>query len=457
MDGMPWRARTFIGLLALLLAATGCSEGPALVPTPIPALEEPSSLLPPPEQSQLPALPFVFRYEMTLRPADAGDEPPTVITGAYRDGALTQTTRSGDATAEELIVAADPTDGVFRSFTRAAGQERWARWPGVGFDAFYGLASPFSPLRLYPFIGAQDMPAERESLPDVPTAVFKTQVVFAPEVIEQLLKAGAAAVATTPETREALELQLAPLLVPQTITYWTGDDGLVYQAAATLQTSDGSGQPVPWLKATWRYWDYGDPAIAIVAPVEFEDVAELSLEPVVAAATAPGETPLAPDTTLRVRVFANPGQPATGVQVIVYPAGKKQALATRQSADAQFALPAGLYDVFVQADNAWRWLRGVVVSAEGVSSYDVLFDFGALTLTVKQGDATPQVDIVVYPAGERQEWLDWRTENPTTLRLPAGLYDVEVALPDLSATKRIAGIEVNAGKTVELTIALDEP
>lgn len=454
MCTQSWPARTLIALLMLLLVATACSEGPTLAPTPTPeALPSPAA----PALDDILTLPAAFRYEMTLRPTDSGDEPPTVIRGMYRDGALAQTIQPADATAEELIIAADPADRVFRSFTRAADQARWTRWPGVGFDAFYGLASPFTPLRLHPFVSAQNAPAERETLPDVPVDVLKTQVVFSPEVIEQLLKAGVTAVATTPEEHEALVLQLAPLFVPQTITYWADEDDRVYQAAATLQTADAAGRPLPWLEVTWRYWDYDDPGIAIAAPGDFEDAADLSLEPAGQAATAPAETSLAADTTLRVRVFANPGQPATDVQVIVYPAGKKQALKTQQSADAQFALPAGVYDVFVQSGIAWKWLRNVVVPADGASSHDVLFDFGTLKLTVTREGATPQVDIVVYPAGQPQEWLDWRTENPTVLRLPAGLYDVEVALPDLSATRRVTGIEVKPAQTTEVTIALDEP
>ncbi|MCX7706480.1 MAG: hypothetical protein N2204_00540 [Anaerolineae bacterium] len=454
MCTQSWPARTLITLLMLLLVASACSDGPTLVLTPTPeALPSP----PAPVSDDILTLPTAFHYEMTLRPADSTDEPPTVIAGVYRDGTLAQTTRLGDAAAEELTIAADPVDGVFRSFTRAAGQDRWTRWPGVGFDAFYGLASPFSPLRLHRFVSAQNVPTEPEALPDAPTAVFKTQVVFSPQVIEQLLKAGAEVVATTPEAHEALMLQLAPLVMPQTITYWAGEDNRVYRAAATLQTSDAAGRAVPWLEATWRYWGYDDPAIAIATPGDFEDAAGLSPEPAGQAATAAEETSLAPDTTLRVRVFANPGQPATDVQVIVYPAGKKQTLATQRSADAQFALPAGLYDVFVQAGAAWKWLRSVAVSADGVSSHDVLFDFGTLKLTVTHEGVTPQVDIVIYPAGQPQEWLDWRTENPTALRLPAGLYDVEVALPDLSATRRVTGIEIKPGGTTEITIALDKP
>lgn len=449
-----WPGRTLIALLMLLLVATACSEGPILTLTPTPE-EVPPPSAPAPDATF--TLPAAFHYEMTLRPADNEDEPPTMIAGVYRDGALTQIMRLGDAIAEELVIALDPTDDAFRSFTRAADQPRWTRWPGVGFDAFYGLASPFSPLRLHPFVSAANTPAELEMLPDVPKAVLKTQVVFSPEVIAQLLKAGVTAVATTREEHEALMLQLAPLLVPQTITYWADEDNLVNQAAATLQTADAAGLPKPWLEVTWRYWGYDDPDIVITAPNDFEDAADLSLEPAGQASTAAAETSLTPDTTLRVRVFANPGQPATDVQVIVYPAGKKQTLATQRSADAQFALPAGVYDVFVQSGVAWRWLRGVVVTADVASSHDVLFDFGTLKLTVSHEGTTPQVDIVIYPAGQPQEWLDWRTENPTVLRLPAGLYDVEVALPDLSATRHVTGIEVKPGQTTEITIALDEP
>ena len=451
-----WRVRIPVVLLILLIAAAACSEGPVLAPTATPAELSPSATAAVDPLLQLPA---AFHYEVRLQPAEAGEEAATIITGAYRDGALTQTARQADGTAEELIIAAGPADGAFRSFTRPADQERWARWPGVGFDAVYGLASPFSPLRLYPLVLAQVAPAEPDLLLHAPVETFRAQVVFSPEIIERFLKAGVAAVTSDAEEQEALALQLAPLLVPQTFTYWTSEDGRVYQAAATLLTADLAGRPAPWLAVVWRYWGYDDPAIAVAAPTAFDDVSELVSPPgATAAAPAAGdEAALAPDTTLRVRVFANPGRYATDTQVIVYPAGKKQAQATQLSADAQFALPPGVYDVFVQAEAAWTWLRDVVVSPEALSSHDVLFDFGTLTLVVTHQGATPQVDIVVYPAGQRQEWLAWRTENPTTLHLPAGPYDVEVALPDLSATKRVSGIEVKASQTTEVTIALDEP
>ncbi len=447
-------ARMLIILLILLLVATACSEGPAFAPTATP-VEPPAAS--PPAAEEILTLPAAFHYELALRSVTGGEDAPTTITGAYRDGALAQTTRQGDGSAEQLIIVADPADGVRRSFTRPWGGDRWSRWPGVSFDVLYGLASPFSPLRLYPLVSAQNTAAEPDPLSDVPAETFRIQVVFASEVIERLLQAGVAAMTPGAEQREALTLQLAPLFVPQTVTYWASADGQVYRAAATLMTSAPAGQPLPWLEATWRYWGYDDPAIAIAAPAAFEDVTELALQPGAETSTPAGETPLAPDTTLRVRVFANPGLPAADAQVIVYPTGKKQALATQRSADAQFALPGGVYDVFVQAEAAWKWLRDIAVATGTVSSHDVVFAFGTLTLIVTHEGTTPQVDIVVYPAGQRQEWLDWRTENPTALRLPEGTYDVEVALPDLSATKRVTGIEVKANQTMEVTIDLDAP
>ena len=223
------------------------------------------------------------------------------------------------------------------------------------------------------------------------------------------------------------------------------------QAAATLLTAGTDGQPTPWLELTWRYWDYDDPAIAVVTPTDFVDVGALSQQ-----APAAAEMPLAADTSLRIRVFAHPGRPAAEAVVTVYPANKRQALAAWQTADAQFALPAGAYDVQVWAEGAEMWLHGVLVVAETATSHDVLFDFGALSLTVTQGESRPQVDIVIYPAGQRQTWLAWRTENPTTVRLPAGLYDVEIALPDHSATRRVEGIQVQGSETVEVTVALGE-
>ena len=115
-----------------------------------------------------------------------------------------------------------------------------------------------------------------------------------------------------------------------------------------------------------------------------------------------------------MRVFALPGVPVEKVKVTVYPAGKKKALGSTDAQDAQFVLPAGTYDVLVEAGGAEEWLKGVAMVDGNVVSQDVVFDFGTLALTVVQNGATPKVDIVIYPAGQRQTWADYRAENPTS-------------------------------------------
>ena len=59
---------------------------------------------------------------------------------------------------------------------------------------------------------------------------------------------------------------------------------------------------------------------------------------------------------------------------------------------------------------------------------------------------------MIYPAGQRQIWADYRAENPTSAYLRAGKYDVEVALPDFTGNKVVEGIEVRSGETVSQTI-----
>ena len=252
-------------------------------------------------------------------------------------------------------------------------------------------------------------------------------------------------VAADAEERAALDTQLTPLFLPQTVTYWVGADDRIYQAAATLLTADPDGQPDPWLEVIWRFWGYDDPAIAISAPVNTVDAGDSSFVGQSAAAASP-DIPLDPRTNLRVRVFAVPGVPAERVIVTVYPAGKKKALGSTSDADAQFVLPAGTYDIQVQAGGAEEWLKNVATVAGNVVSQDVVFDFGTLALTVVQNGATPQVDIVIYPAGQRQTWADYRAENPTSVYLRAGKYDVEVALPDFTGSKVVEGIEVRFGR-----------
>ena len=349
-------------------------------------------------------------------------------------------------------MAPDGEGGPMRSYTRPAGETTWTRWPGESFDAGYGLASPFSALRLYP-LADQRAQGEADALQGVADATGKEQAVFSADTVRRLLRAGVSNVATDPEERSVLESQLTPLLQSQTVTYWVGAQDYVYQAAATLLTADPEGQAAPWLEVVWRFWGYDDPTIAVSAPAEYVDAGGSSPADQPAAAASP-EIPLDPRTNLRVRVFAVPGVPAEKATVTVYPAGKNNALGSTSAADAQFVLPAGAYDVQVQAGGAEEWLRGVAMVEGSVASQDVVFDFGTLALAAVQDGAMPQVDMVIYPAGQRESWADYRSENPTAVQLRPGKYDVEVALPDFTGSKVVEGIEVRAGETVSQTIDL---
>lgn len=436
---MLWSALAL--LLALLTGMTGCGSGRDAEPTALPQVEQ-----------DLLALPTAFRYEVTLRPAGASDEPATVITGQYREGAWAQSSRRGEEAAEELIVSRESADAAWQSFTRSAAESVWTRWPGVGFDAGYGLSAPFAPLRLYP-LADQTAPGEADPASGAPVPTTKVQAVFLPQTVQRLLRSGVSAVAATTDERSALEEQLASLVVTQTLTYWVSADNRIYQAAGMLLLAGADGQPTPWLEAGWKFSAYDDPALAITPPADYRD----------AAALAPAESPaqaaeveLDPRTTLRVRVFANPGVPPERATVTIYPAGKRQPLGAAEATDAQFVLAPGSYDVLVQVDQAEEWLKGVTVTADDVASQDVVFDFGALVLTVTQNGATPQVDIVVYPAGQRQTWVVWRTENPTTVRLRPGKYDIEVALPDYTGSKTLDGVEIRPGQTVTQTLEIGQ-
>lgn len=449
-------------LLALIFALAACSTAPGPV-APAVTPEPPPAATPVPTPEPLPAtdqeilaLPTAFRYQMALRLAGAADEPLTVTTGQYRAGAWSQITRHGQDVAEELVVAVDETDGALHSYTRAETDAVWTRWPGAGFDAGWGLASPFSVLRLHP-LADQAAAGELDAIPDIPEPVTKTQTFFAAATIERVLRAGISAVATQAEERAALEAQVQPMLTPHTVTYWTGAEGTVYQAAATLLTAGEDGEPVAWLEAIWRFWDYDDPAIAIAAPTDAVDVAALA-----AAAPAPAEPTSAepftldPATTLLVRVFATAGVPAEDVTVTVYPAGESAALEVQRTAEAQFALADGGYDVQIQTGDAEEWLAGVQVMAGSVASQDVILELGTLVVTAIQGGATPQVDIMVYPDGDRQRPAGWRDANPATFTLRAGLYDIEVALPDLRSTRSLPDVAVQAGQTVTVTVDIGQ-
>jgi hypothetical protein len=164
---------------------------------------------------------------------------------------------------------------------------------------------------------------------------------------------------------------------------------------------------------------------------------------------------LTPGTTLRIRVFDNPGQPSAQAQVAVFAAGRAEPVATWAGADAQFALAPGRYDVQVVAAAAEQWLRGVAVPQGGLAAQDVVFDFGSLAIRVVHGAETPRVDIVIYPAGQRETWAAWLDQNPASARLPAGVYDIEVARPDLRGSQTVRDVTVRPGETVTVTVTID--
>ena len=351
-------------------------------------------------------------------------------------------------------MARDGSGGPLRSYTRPAGETIWMRWPGEDFDPGYGLVSPFSVLRLYP-LADEKASGEADQLEGMTDKVTKTQSVFSADTVQRLLRGGVFAVAADPEERGALEAQLIALLVPQTVTYWVGANARVYQAAATLLTADSDGQSAPWLEVVWRFW-------GMMIRLSRSSHRRRTLMP---ATRSRPISPLrrlhpkshwTPAPTCGYAVFALPGVPAERVKVTVYPAGKKKALGSTDAQDAQFVLPTGTYDVQVESGGAEEWLKSLVMVEGNVISQDVVFDFGTLALTVVQNGVTPQVDIVIYPAGQRQTWADYRAENPTSAQLRAGKYDIEVALPDFTGSKVIEGVEVRSGETVSQTIRLDE-
>jgi hypothetical protein len=452
------------GLLALLVwLAVGKARPTPLPPTPVPIPSpispDMAAVAPMPAAEISLALPGAFRYEVTLRLVGPADMPPTVITGQYRDGNWLQAAHSGTQLAEESIVAGDPQAGPAQtgqarhSFTRPAGATVWTRWPGVGFDAAYGLTSPFAVLRLFP-LADDKTPAVLEPVPGAPEATFRTQVVVSAANVKRLLAASIAELTPDAETRAVLEMQVALLAVQQTITYWVGEDGRIYRAAATLLATDETGQPAPWLEITWRFWGYDDPSIAIVPPSDYLDAPGLAI------AGEPQPTPRPPrtataDGNLVVRVFSAPGVPAEDLAVTVYPAGEaRQPLDWRNEHVARFTLLPGRYDVLVQMDYAEEWLRDVTIATGTTATRDVVFDFGVLELTVTREGVTIPVEIVIYPSGDRQNWVDWRSDNPTLFRLRAGTYDVEIAYADYTAKQTVTGLVVRPGEATREAVEL---
>jgi len=464
------------GLLALAAGLSGCSHAtPTSTPQPtaspfpatatlaparpthaptVMATAAPTSIPPTPVTGDGLSLPETFRYEVTMRPVGESSASQTVVTGQYRAGNWAQVARRGaDLAGGSLAEGEELTVVGGASYTRPAGETTWTRWPGVGFDAAFGLASPFTVLRLYPLADAQTK-GVLEPVPGAPEATFRTQAVISADTVQRVLRAGIARLAPDAQSQAALATQVAPLAVQQTITYWADASSRVYRAAATLLAADEAGQPAPWLEITWRFWGYDDPTVAIVPPTNLRDAPG----PVTTSQPRPTVLPTqtaATGANLIVRVFSSPGVPAKDLAVTVYPAGgAHQPLDWRSEANAQFALPPGSYDVLVQMDYAQEWLRGIEVTAGSVVTREVVFDFGNLELTVTQNGATIPVDIVTYPTGDRQNWVDWRSDNPARILLRAGTYDVEIAYADYSKTKTVTGLIVRAGETTQETVEL---
>jgi hypothetical protein len=454
-----------IAILALLAACSG-QLPPVIPPGPTPAADQTSQPPGAAEPASSPdaallALPDAFRYQVVLRPAGQPDAAPTLISGQYRNGAWQQTSRTGtpgvDQVDEELIVARETLTDTLRSYTRAITDTAWTRWPGITFETAYGLASPFTPLRLRA-LATETATPEAGAASDGPTGTTKTQAFFSQDVIRRLMTAGVSAVAGDADSQGALATQIAGLFVPQTLTFWTDAQGRVVQAAGTLLTLGADNQPAPWLEMTASYSGYGDPAIAVVAPGDASDIDQLAAgAPASRTASAASDSAPGAGVTLRVRVFAQAGEPAGDAIVTVYAKGKKTVVDEKLGADAQFALKPGQYDVLIRAGGAEQWLKDVAVTAEAVASNDVLFDFAPLTVAVVRGGESPAVDVVVYPAGERVRFAGFASANPALFQLPAGRYDVEVATTDGSARKRVEGVEVRGGLESNLKIDLAQP
>ena len=126
------------------------------------------------------------------------------------------------------IVAREGAGSLLHSYTRPAGETTWTRWPGLGFDAGYGLASPFSVLRLHPLADERARGAA-DPVTGAAEATTKEQAVFAAATVQRLLAAGVSAVATNADERSTLETQLAPAVLTQTITFWVAESGRVYR------------------------------------------------------------------------------------------------------------------------------------------------------------------------------------------------------------------------------------
>jgi hypothetical protein len=402
------------------------------------------------------SLPRSFHYAVDISPVDASETAVTQITGIFdRNGDWSQTTRLEDPSGDQGGAAEESVVVGGTSYTRPAGETQWTRWPSLGFDASYGLVSPFTVLRLYA-LADQRTDRVADLIAGAPETTFKIQASISPETVKKLLSAGISAIAADDETRSALEAQVAPLAIGQTITYWVGEEGRVYRAAATLLAADESGQPASWLEATWRFWGYDDPAIAIHAPADSQEASISGPSGKVAEETAAISTPGAPGN-LMVNVFSAPGIPAQRLGVTVYSSGETgEPLDLRTDPRAEFSLPPGTYDILVQMDYAQEWLRKVPVALGETTTRDVVFDFGTLEIAAARNGAPAPVEIVVYPAGDHENWVDWRSENPAILSLRAGEYDVEIVAPGQDGVRRmLQDVVIRAGETRKETVELN--
>jgi|GEM_PF-1059862 len=405
-----------------------------------------------------------FRYEVRLKPAGQADAQETLVSGRYRAGSWQETARTGDGAPQDLIVSSGDT------YTHPAGETTWTHWPGIGFDAAYGMTAPLTVLRLYPLAARSARPV-LDLAPGAPEPTFRIQSLIAAATVDQLMQAGVHATVAGAEGQASLSAQLKPMAVDQTITYWRGESGRIYRASATLLAAGSDGQPAPWMEVTWRFWNYDDPQITVSAPAESRPAPDAASTDVpapgsgapagnaepISTGQAPASAPAsaAAPANLAVRVFAAPGVPAQNLAVTVYPAGDAQhPVDSLNDANAQFSLPPGRYDLRVQMDYAEQWLRGLEVTADKLNNQTVTFDFGTLQLSVQRNGVRIPVDIVTYPAGDRQNWVDWRSDNPATITLRAGTYDVEIAYGDYKAKQTVAGLVIKAGvvtaKTVEV-------
>ena len=165
-----------------------------------------------------------FRYEVRLKPAGEPNIPETVVSGRYRDGSWQETARTGDGDPQELIVSGGDT------YTRPTGETTWTRWPGIGFDAAYGLTAPLTVLRLYPQAARSDRPV-LDLVPGAPEPTFRAQTLIGAATVDQATQAGVRATVADAAGQASLNEQLKPMAVDQTITYWRGESGRIYKAS----------------------------------------------------------------------------------------------------------------------------------------------------------------------------------------------------------------------------------